>query len=458
MRGCVASHRNLRAVYDRDVRREEGPRDTGLLQPRGERGVELAIGIHLAAQQVVARHLGLHRLDPPLLLVHELAQLGLVLQGAAVLAADRLDHASHLLAELSPDLGDVLAEALQARILRLEGLAQLAVLALERGRLLLEVGDERVLQDRGQGVHVRAPRLGDQALLGDPLGPGLEEGLGHGDELLPGQRLALARAVVDPVGGDEQDVVRLEKAGQLGLRRLEGSARLVDVGRQRLRGVTRRLHPVIELLGDERLGDAIGHARGQLGVAALERHLDQPRVADRGDLEAIDEGVEQLSPPRIESPKLGLVGQLEPVDDPGRERATLQQLEVGLELHLARVPLRVFPHDLLELDDTRPLAIDAESRARREHRSRGEGPGRRGEEDAQEDEEHRSAMTNEDPPVVPEVRVVPPRAQMDREGIERAQSGRRYRKRAQRRRRQLGRHDQIPFATPRAPLKKSMNP
>src|SRR5260370_1006025 len=113
-------------------------------------------------------------------------------RNARVTPANRVDESSDLGAKLLARLGDALGQPLHPRILGLEGLAELPVSRLELGRLLLEVADQWILQDRGQRLRVRARRLREQALLGDPLRLRLQRRIVHGRQLLVVEVLALA--------------------------------------------------------------------------------------------------------------------------------------------------------------------------------------------------------------------------------------------------------------------------
>ena len=104
--------------------------DLRLLQPGGQGGVELAVRLHFPPEQVVPRHLAVELPRQPSLLVDELPELGLLLKRGPVLRAGRLDEPLDLRLDLPPHLLDVLGQPLHARILGLEGLAELPVPAL----------------------------------------------------------------------------------------------------------------------------------------------------------------------------------------------------------------------------------------------------------------------------------------------------------------------------------------
>src|SRR5207247_6396079 len=94
-----------------------------------------------------------------------------------------LHRAVELGPELAAALGDLLGELLHTRVLGLEDLAELLVLALERADVLFELRDERVLENARQRADVLGGALGEQALFGDALAPDLEPRVGEVREL-----------------------------------------------------------------------------------------------------------------------------------------------------------------------------------------------------------------------------------------------------------------------------------
>src|SRR5439155_17845287 len=138
-----------------------------------------------------------------------------VRDGGLVVGLQGLHGAVDLGPELAAALGDLLGELLHARVLGLEDLAELLVLAFERADVLSELRDERVLENAWQRADVLGGALGEQALFADALAPRLEPRVGEQRELLGDQVLRLAGLVA---GGDEEDVVGLEEAVELLLR------------------------------------------------------------------------------------------------------------------------------------------------------------------------------------------------------------------------------------------------
>ena len=192
--------------------------------------------------------------------------------------------------ELATALGDLLGELSHVRVPRLEDLAELLVLALESGQVFPELQNERVLENCWQRTDVLGVALGEQALFGDALAAGLEPPIGEQRELLGDQVLGLAGLVA---AGNEEDVVGLEEAVELSLRLPEPVARLVELRGQELRGIARGLHLLVQLLGDEGIGERVRHSRREVGEVALERYPDEPRAPDRLDGEPAEDGARQ---------------------------------------------------------------------------------------------------------------------------------------------------------------------
>src|SRR3977135_222610 len=72
-------------------------------------------------------------------------------------------------------------------------------------------------------------------------------------------------------------------------------ARFGGLRREELGGVARRLLLLVEVLGDEGLGQGVRPLRGELRIPALKGDLDEARVANRLDLEPLQEGAGQLT-------------------------------------------------------------------------------------------------------------------------------------------------------------------
>ena len=178
-------------------------------------------------------------------------------------------------------------------------------------------------------------------------------------------------------------------------------------------GVARGLDLLIETLGDEGLRQRVGDARGQVRIVALEGDLDEPRIADgldgqpplEGRGSAATRARDPLHPPAARAaaapgthctrcsraqrlrpsrpsrhPARGrwnsaCWSRSEKSDHPIRQRAALQDLELGLVVVLLGVGL----HDLLELEDPRLVLLDPEGRRGREDRAGRECPDRRDE-------------------------------------------------------------------------------
>jgi hypothetical protein len=251
------------------------------------------------------------------------------------------------------------------------------------------------------------------------------------------------------------DVVLLQELAQLYLARLQRLPRLVHLGGQEPRGVLARVFLVVELLGDDRVGHRVHDLRGQLGTAAVERDLDQPRVPDRLDLEPVEELLGQLPRPTSDRAKLRMVLEVQERDDPVGERAALQEAVVRLHLGLRRLAPAVVAPGRLELEDPGLLLVDPEQRGGRVHGPRGQAPDERGEHGSHEHQDHRPSVPHDHVPVVPEMRLAFPAA-----AVVRLEPGRREldREVPAVRQRAMSCVAHIPFATPRAPLKKSMNP
>ena len=202
----------------------------------------------------------------------------------------------------------------------------------------------------------------------------------------------------------------------------------------------RRLDLLLERLGDEGLGERVRHAGGQVRVEALEGHPDQPGVADRLDREPGGEAARERrlegevlaglgrgrgrdgDPPdqllahpalrarepallRVDLLELRVLVEREEPDDPAREGPALEDLQLGRVLRVLVVVL-LARDDLFELEDPRRLLVDPEGRGGREHRARREGPDGGHDQGQQEEGDHRPAVTDEDAPVVPEVRLL----------------------------------------------------
>ena len=119
---------------------------------------------------------------------------------------------------------------------------------------------------------------------------------------------------------------------------LQGLPGFIHLGGQEPRGVLARVLLVVELLGDDRVGQRVHDVGGQLGATALERDLDQPRVPDRLDPEPLEERVGQLPRPTSDRGELGLALEVHEPDDPVGERAALQEAVIRLQLGLRESP------------------------------------------------------------------------------------------------------------------------
>ncbi len=243
-----------------------------------------------------------------------------------------------------------------------------------------------------------------------------------------------------------------EELGQRRLARLQRLTRFRHLAGQEPGGVAPRRLLLVHLLGDGFLGQRVGGPGCELGVAAPEGDLHQPRVADRLDLETFEERLGEQRGLARDGLELRIVLEVQQPDHAVREAVALQEPVIGLQLGLGRFPA-VVPDALVELQDARLLAIDAEHGGRGVHRPRGHAPHEGGEHRAHEHEGHRPPVPHDHPPVVPEVRFLlravlrlqPQRGDQRREVTS-------VRQRA----RECIAH--MPFATPRAPLKKSRNP
>jgi hypothetical protein len=162
--------------------------------------------------------------------------------------------------------------------------------------------------------------------------------------------------------------------------------------------------------------------------------------------------------------KLRVLVEGQEADDPARERAALQDLELGLILRLLVVGLLGRDH-LLELEDARLLLVDAKRRDGGEERSGRERPDRAHDDREQEERDDRPAVADQHPPVVPEMRILfrdrvsPDGGSLGGQGAARGHrvgesarlAGRRQGARVER----SARRDHSGFETPRTPLKKS---
>ena len=378
--------RNLRPVHDVDVGGEEGGRDLRLAEPGEQGAVEVAVRVDFTAKEVVLRHVvGEPPRQHPLL--GEVAfQLPLVPDGRRVVGLEPLDGPADLDAELAAALGGLLRDLPHARVAGLEDLAELLVLALLVHDVLLELGDERALEHRRERVDILAAGLSDEAFLGDAVAAGFEPGVGEAHELLRDQVLGLACLVS---GSDEEDVIGLEEPVEIVLGRPELLTGVVELLGQELGGVARGLDLLVELLGDEGLGQRVGRPRGEVRVMAVERDLHEPRVPHGLHRQTLEKELRQRGrelqifgrlrlrrwrhgdPPHepLAQPALGtrppallallevrVLVEVEEPDDPVRQRAALEELVLGL----VEVLLRISLDDVVELHDPRLVFLDPE--------------------------------------------------------------------------------------------------
>ncbi len=224
----------------------------------------------------------------------------------------------------------------------------------------------------------------------------------------------------------------IQEFRELALGLLQLAARFLQLLGEELRGVPRRLDLLVELLRDERLGDRVRGARGEVGIPAVEGDLHQARAADRLHAQAAEEGAGQRrgdgevldglrggwwrhrNPadqplahrrlrPLVEGfrrlDELRVLVELEQADDAIGQRAALENPVLGLIVVL----LGILLDDLLEFDDARLVLLDAKRRARTVDGTRAEGRHRDGDHQHEEGGDDRPAPAADDTPVVPEV-------------------------------------------------------
>src|SRR5215467_14411816 len=444
------SQRNLRGVHDRNIRGVERARDLRFLEASREGRVHLAARLRLPAEQVVLAHPAFELGREAPLLVHQLLELGLVLASGMVFGADPADDLLRLFPKLGADLGDVLGQSLHPGIIGLEDLTELSILALQRGRLLLELGDERVLQHGGDRARLSiAARLLERALLRDALRPRLEQRVGQDPQLLVDQGLGLAESV----GADELDVVLLEELGELRLGDFQLLSRFLLLLGEEGCGGSGCLGLLTSMLAHELVHERVGDCRRERRLVTPERHLDEARVAEHIDLQPVEKGGRQLTAPAADLLKVGMMVEAQKIDDPVGESATLEQPLEGLKLSLRQ--LAVLSDDLVELEHPRLFAVHSKKRGGREHWPGEETPGERCQHAEQEHGDNGPAMTGDRPPVrrsrwLPAGRYGAIMFHIEQERPCRSISDRWPAA--------VSSKAQNPYAAPRPPLKKSRNP
>jgi hypothetical protein len=190
-------------------------------------------------------------------------------------------------------------------------------------------------------------------------------------------------------GSDEEDVIGLEEPVEIVLGRPELLTGVVELLGQELGGVARGLDLLVELLGDEGLGQRVRRPRGEVRVMAVERDLHEPRVPHRLHRQTVEKELRQRGrelqifgrlglrrwghgdPPHepLAQPALGtrppallallevrVLVEVEEPDDPVRQRSALEELVLGL----VEVLLRISLDDVIELHDPRLVFLDPE--------------------------------------------------------------------------------------------------
>ena len=266
--GTVGAAGDLGAVDDGDVVGARVAGGADHLVALQQAVVELAVGVGFAAQDVVldAAAVGVQRL------VAQRGQLALeqllLGHGRVEFGAHRTPDAGDLGADLPVHFVDLALEPLHVRIVRLEHLQLLLVLALQVGTLAAQGrhqrGGHQVLRQAVVGLQLRPARLG-----ADALGLGFGQGGVDRAQVLPGQRLALTHV---------DQVFLLRELHQVAFGLLQARLGQVQLFFQITLGVGTGPEGALQLLGDVAVGHRIGRACGELRRRAGEGDVHQPRV------------------------------------------------------------------------------------------------------------------------------------------------------------------------------------
>ena len=422
--GLEAAAGHHAAVDDGDVVAAHAAGHADFLVALQQAVVELAVGVHLAAQDVVVDGAVVHvqragAQRGQLLDQHVLARLG-----GIVLGADGGAHGGALLFDLALDLVDLALQRDHGRVLGLVGLQLLLVLGVELGALLVE----RVEDGVGDGA-------GGQAAAAADLAPG---GLG-GDALVLGggqggverPQVLLFQALAGVAGGD--DVLAGGEFNQAALGLFQPALHQRQLFFQVAGGIRGCVELALDGRGDEAVGHGVDHPRGERRQGAVVMDADQARVAHRlhGQTAADDaggrtEGGELVAgvvafavavviavgpqrgggalPPGVGAQALGGASvDLQLVGHPLGQRAALEQFVLGGE-EVGRGAFGVV--EAFHLHGLHRLAVDLQGGGGAVHRRHHQGDQQRQRDHAAEHAQHQPAALDQDAPVGEQVDLV----------------------------------------------------
>ena len=282
--GLVGEQRHLGLVHHLDIVAFHTAGHAHLFNLLQQAVVKLAVGVHLAFEQVV-----IHALVLPL---HDLAagclqsrtQQGLLPLGHLKHIADRCQNAAHLGLDLDVQVVDLGAQLLHLGEIVLVDLRALLVFGIQLAALRLVVLNRLALQ------HL-AGRVG-RLTHGLVFRLGLEPVLLH----LGQRRRKISKRLVDHAGlfVQRQYVALTCKLVELTLRLFQPRLGQAQLGFQKRLGVRRRLQPPLEVERNKRLGYRVGNARCQLRVGVFYVDLDHARIAHQLHIHCFRKAVDHL--------------------------------------------------------------------------------------------------------------------------------------------------------------------
>ncbi|MNF73267.1 hypothetical protein D3C84_552640 [compost metagenome] len=367
----------------------------GFLQTGHEGVVQGAVGIHLALQFAQLEFLARNVLDLRLVGVERGLQRAFVGDGQLIVALDTGDDLLDLAAQAAGGGAEVGAGGFHGRVAGAVALGQFVDLGAGLGFVGLELLDQRVAEDRGDGgkLFPAAAAHGLHLLVLALCFGALAAGVDHA--------VAGQRQFGGADGGDAVDVDQVFLLAE-GLQAVFGilqlGAQLAEAAVHPVGGGHGHFHGRFQLGFDEAVGHGVGGLGGHARVGHVDLDLDQLALAQRRDADALHEGlgdfIEDLRFGRIDvcfevfrqggrhdlaeveagqqaadvDQRFGLLariefgvgGQVQLLDHALGEGAGLEQFELGLQVFVAGALQAV---DLFDGDDVGLLLFDQQGGA-----------------------------------------------------------------------------------------------
>ena len=267
--GLVGEQRHLGLVHHLDIVAFHPASHAHLLDLLQQAVVKLAVGVHLALEQVVINALVLPLHNLAACFIQARAQQGLLPFGHLKIVAHRCQYAAHLGLDLAVQIIDLGAQLLHLGKVVFVDLGALLVFGIQLAALGLVVLNRLAIQHLAGRVGRLAHRLVFRL--------GLEPLLLH----LGQRRREIGKRLVHHVGFliQRQNVAVACKLVELALRLFESRLGQAQLGFQKRFGIRRRLQPPLKVERNKGLCDRIGNACRQLWVGVFCIHLDHARIA-----------------------------------------------------------------------------------------------------------------------------------------------------------------------------------